>query len=56
VATIERHIAIMSDQAECLEEHGHLKQPDEWFALQKLTEAIEELRRVFVRNGRKLDE
>jgi hypothetical protein len=55
MASIAEHLGIIEGQIECLESQGHIQQPEEHWAIQKLREAAEKMRRTFVNNGRDMD-
>jgi hypothetical protein len=56
MASIESHLAVIEGQIECLEEHGHLKGPAEYWGFQDLRDAALKLRRIFVNNDRRMNE
>jgi hypothetical protein len=56
MATIQTHLNQISNQLELLSEQGHLKHPNEYWAMQEVETALAYLKRQFVTNGRTLDD
>lgn len=55
MATLEEHLGIIESQLECLEEQGHIKNQDEFWAIEDINDGIIRLKTDFIGNQRILD-
>lgn len=56
MASLDEHIGLIEGQLECVTEQGHIKQPNEFWAIHEVWEAVRRLRTVFKTNDRRMDD